>query len=215
METLELNNNIANYKAYDSNVEQELTKNQNQPKDSVIDDSSYRSKIHNSAVNVSISMESLKVYLNIKSSEFTYENSNTQRALINIIDNENIYDFLSGKEINNGFSLADIGYTGKAITDLTADEAKELVSDEGFFGVTETSNRVSSFVIGLAGDDVKALEEVRAGVVKSFEEAEKLWGGELPEISYKTQERTLSLIDEKIASLTKTDLEKEVENKTE
>ncbi|QKF82314.1 hypothetical protein [Halarcobacter ebronensis] len=215
MESLELNNNIANYKAYDSNVEQELTKNQNQPKDSAIDDSSYKSKIHNSAVNVSISMESLKVYLNIKSSEFTYENSNTQKALINIIDNENIYDFLSGKEINNGFSLADIGYTGKAITDLTADEAKELVSDEGFFGVTETSNRVSSFVIGLAGDDVKALEEVRAGVVKGFEEAEKLWGGELPEISYKTQERTLSLIDEKIASLTKTDLEKEVENKTE
>jgi hypothetical protein len=34
-----------------------------------------------------------------------------------------------------------------------------------------------------------------------FEEAEKLFGGQLPEISYKTQERTLALIDEKIKSL--------------
>ena len=33
------------------------------------------------------------------------------------------------------------------------------------------------------------------------EEAKKMFGGELPEISYKTQERTLALIDEKINSL--------------
>ena len=36
---------------------------------------------------------------------------------------------------------------------------------------------------------------------KGFEEAKELFGGELPEISYKTQERTLALIDEKINSL--------------
>ncbi len=39
------------------------------------------------------------------------------------------------------------------------------------------------------------------GIVKGFEEANKMFGGNLPEISYKTQERTLALIDAKIESL--------------
>jgi len=35
----------------------------------------------------------------------------------------------------NTFSLADIGYTGTPIADLTQDEAKALVSEDGFFGI--------------------------------------------------------------------------------
>ncbi|WP_320034298.1 hydrogenase-4 component G [Halarcobacter sp.] len=168
-------------------------------------------KIHSSAVQVSISMESLKVYLNIKSAEFSQTNTNAQSALLNMINNSDIYDFLSGKDLENGFSLSSIGYEGKPITELNPEEAKELVEDEGFFSINETSDRVSSFVIGLAGNDLEALKEARAGVVTGFEEAEKMWGGELPEISYKTQERTLSLIDKKIDELSQTDLEKKVE----
>ncbi len=180
-------------------------------KSSQVDDS-IESKIHNSAVNVSISMESIKVFLNIKSVEMTQENTNSQSFLMNIINNTEVYDFLSGKEIDGGLSLASIGYDGKPITELTPDEAKELVSDNGFFGIDQTSQRVSGFVISLAGDNVEALQEARRGVVKGFEEAEKMWGGELPEISYKTQEQTLKIIDEKISELLKTDSQKELED---
>ncbi|WP_419773496.1 hydrogenase-4 component G [Halarcobacter sp.] len=169
------------------------------------------SSIHNSAVNVSISMESMKVFLNIKSVELSQANTNAQNSLMNIINNTEIYDFLSGKEIDGGFSLASIGYEGKPITELSPDEAKELVSDEGFFGVSKTSERVSSFVINLAGDDVEGLKEARKGIVQGFEEAEKMWGGELPEISYETQEKTLDIIDKKIEELLKTDAQKELE----
>lgn len=177
-------------------------------------DTSYEeSKFHNSAVNVSISMESLKVFLNIKSVEYTQLNANTQNSLMNIINNSEIYDFLSGKEIDGGFSLKSIGYDGKAITELTSDEAKNLISDEGFFGVEKTSKRVSSYVINLAGDDIEALKAVRKGVVQGFEEAEKLWGGQLPEISYQTQEKSLKIIDEKIAEMLKTDEQKALEVK--
>ena len=55
--------------------------------------------------------------------------------------------------------------------------------------------------MSFAGDDLELLQKGREGIVKGFEEAEKLFGGQLPEISYKTQERTLALIDEKIKSL--------------
>lgn len=169
------------------------------------------SKIHNSAVNVSISMESIKVFLSIKSAEYNQKNTSAQNSLMNLINNTEVYDFLSGKELESGFSLKSIGYDGKPITELNVDEAKSLVSEEGFFGIEQTSQRVSSFVIGLAGNSLEALNEVRKGVVQGFQDAEKLWGGELPEISHKTQEKTLEIIDKKIAEMLKTDSQKELD----
>ena len=172
-------------------------------------------KIHNSAVNVSISMQSLELYLNIKSAEFSQQNSTSQSSLMNIINNVEVYDFLSGKENQSGFSLQSIGYDGKPITELTVDEAKDLVSENGFFGVNETSARVSGFVMNLAGNNVASLQEARKGVVQGFEDAEKMWGGELPEISYETQKQTLKVIDEKIDELLKTDSQKELDSTKE
>ena len=120
----------------------------------------------------------------------------------NLTSNEKeVLDFLSGKESQSGMNLENTGYTGKPISELSQDEAKELVSDEGYFGVTQTSDRVANFVFSFAGDNLEILEKGREGIVKGFEEAKELFGGELPEISYKTQERTLALIDEKINSL--------------
>ncbi len=173
---------------------------------------SNESRIHNSAVNVSISMESIKVFLNIKSVELTQRNTSSQNSLMNIINNTEVYDFLSGKELDGGFSLKSIGYDGKPITELSVDEAKSLVSEGGFFGVEETSFRVSSFVMNIAGDNLEALEEAKKGIIQGFKQAEKMWGGTLPEISYQTQQKTLDIVDAKIAELLKTDAQKEAEN---
>lgn len=170
------------------------------------------SKIHNSAVNVSISMESIKVFLNIKSVELSQKNSSAQNSLMNIINNTEIYDFLSGKELDGGLSLKSIGYDGKPITELSPQEAKSLVSEGGFFSIEETSSRVSSFVIDIAGDNIEALEEAKKGLVRGFEEAKQMWGGELPEISHQTQQKTLEIVDKRIAELLKTDAQKELEN---
>ncbi len=134
----------------------------------------------------------------MNTSELTEKNTIIQGALSG---SEEILEFLSGKTTSSGMSLSNIGYEGKPITELSVDEANELLSDDGFFGIEQTSNRVVNFVFSFAGDDLELLEKGKAGVVQGFEEALKMFGGELPEISYKTQERTLSLIDEKINSL--------------
>lgn len=205
MEAIELN--LKSFNNY------ELQSNKNSASERIdTNNENKESLIHNSAVNVSISMESIKVFLNIKSVELSQANTNAQNSLMNIINNTELYDFLSGKEIDGGFSLASIGYEGKPITKLSPEEAKELVSDDGFFGIDKTSQRVSSFVIDLAGDNIEALREARKGIVQGFEEAEKMWGGNLPEISYQTQEKTLDIVDQKIAELLKTDAQKELEN---
>ena len=155
--------------------------------------------INESAVSVAISMNAQYILMAMNASSITQGNTLTQAGLTT--EQQDVLDFLSGKESSSGMSLKNIGYEGKPITELTPDEAKELVSEDGFFGVTQTSDRVANFVFSFAGDDLELLQKGREGIVQGFEEAKKMFGGELPEISYKTQERTLALIDEKINSL--------------
>ena len=155
--------------------------------------------INESAVKVSISMNAQYVLFAMNASSVNEGNTLTQATLSG--NQQEVLDFLSGKETQSGMSLKNIGYEGKPITELTQDEAKDLVSENGFFGVTQTSDRVANFVFSFAGDDLELLQKGRDGIVQGFEEAKKMFGGELPEISYKTQERTLALIDEKMNSL--------------
>lgn len=118
------------------------------------------------------------------------------------------YQFKVNQESQNSvfsqvetFSLADIGYEGKAIGKLTQEEAKELVSENGFFGVSQTSMRIADFVLSGASEDVAKLKAGRSGILQGFEQAENLWGGKLPEISYETIQKALEKIDEKLFSL--------------
>ena len=99
------------------------------------------------------------------------------------------------------FTLKDIGYNGKPISNLTQEEAKDLVSEDGFFGIRQTSQRMADFVLNGAGDDIDMLKAGRSGLLKGFDEAQKLWGGKLPEISQETIKKSLELIDEKLRDL--------------
>ncbi|NQY21333.1 MAG: hydrogenase-4 component G [Campylobacteraceae bacterium] len=156
---------------------------------------------NDSAFKVNISSENVLNYLNSKAIEHSNYNSNAQGLLDKLLSgNTEALDFLSGKDAWNS-NLKEIGYDGKAITELSSHEAKDLLAKGGFFSIDETSLRVSSFVISLSNDNIDALQESRKGIVQGFKEAEKMWGGELPDISYKTQEKTLEFIDKKIAEL--------------
>ena len=104
-------------------------------------------------------------------------------------------------EILSGLDLASIGYNGKSLNELSSDEANDLISENGFFGIANTAERIASFVLNGAGDDVEKLKAGREGVTKGFEDAKKIWGGEFPEISQKTIEKTLETLDKKIAEL--------------
>lgn len=87
------------------------------------------------------------------------------------------------------------------IEGLTQEEAKELVSDDGFFGVNQTAKRVFDFVIKGAEDNPELLKAGRQGVIEGLKDAEKEWGGKLPDIAYKTQAKTLQMLDEYMSKL--------------
>lgn len=157
--------------------------------------------VNDSATKVTISMNAQYILFEMNASNVAKTNSLAQFGLTGLTDQQNdVLSFLNGGT-SDGLTLSDLGYQGKPILQLSQDEATQLVNEDGFFGVTQTSDRVAGFVLSFSGDNLDILQKGREGIVKGFEEAEKLFGGQLPEISYKTQERTLALIDEKIKSL--------------
>ncbi len=111
------------------------------------------------------------------------------------------FDMKKVGDILDSIDFNAIGYTGKPIKEMSPDEAKALVSKDGFFGVDQTSARLSDFVLSGAGDNIDTLKAGREGIVKGFNDAQKMWGGKLPDISYETLDKALAKIDEKITSL--------------
>ncbi|MEA3371787.1 MAG: hypothetical protein U9Q40_10650 [Campylobacterota bacterium] len=97
--------------------------------------------------------------------------------------------------------LGGIGYEGKAIAELSQDEAAELVSEDGLFGIKQTSERIANFVINGAGGDEDRIRAGREGMLLGFAQAEEMWGGELPEISQKTMQAAIEMVDKAMYDL--------------
>lgn len=108
---------------------------------------------------------------------------------------------LGQREGTDGLNLETMEYNGTPLIELSPEEAQQLIAEDGHFGVTKTAQRITDFVLSGADDDLDRLQAGREGVLKGFQEAEELWGGKLPEISYQTLEKTLELIDAKISEL--------------
>ncbi len=86
-------------------------------------------------------------------------------------------------------------------------KAQELVSEDGYYGVKQTSERLFDFASALAGDDVEQMKKMQDAVLKGYKEAEKAWGRDLPEISKKTLEATNKLFEDYYASKNATTVE--------
>jgi hypothetical protein len=132
---------------------------------------------------------------------FSQANSSTtaQSALDAIFSGSNFKAPGNLSEILGVLDYAAMGYEGKAIGELNKDEASELIGENGFFGINNTADRIANFIVNAAGGDYAKLQAGREGMLRGFNEARKIWGGELPEISEKTITRATEAIERKIA----------------
>ncbi len=111
------------------------------------------------------------------------------------------FDLLRGlilnifKEQGIDYKIA-IGEETVDLSEITQEEAQELVADDGYFGVEQTADRIFSLAAGIAGGDPSRVEAVREGVRQGFEEALEAFGGWLPEISYQTLDAVMAKLDE-------------------
>jgi hypothetical protein len=114
------------------------------------------------------------------------------------------FDLLRGlvlnilKEQGIDFKIATGGAGAEEIdiSQLTQEDAQALVADDGYFGVDKTSDRIVNFAIGIAGGDPSRLAAIKEGVDKGFNEALEAFGGQLPEISYKTYDAVMQKLDD-------------------
>lgn len=85
--------------------------------------------------------------------------------------------------------------------DFTADKAtiakaKEDISEDGYWGVEQTSQRIFDFAVALSGGDPEKMEKMKDAVTKGFNEATKSWGKKLPDISQKTYEAAMKKFED-------------------
>lgn len=108
-----------------------------------------------------------------------------------------------GKAYNIYQFLASGDYTVDPATRL---QAQEDISENGYYGVDQTSSRIFDFACALSGDDVEKMKEMEAAFEKGFKQAEEIWGGKLPDISYQTKEAVKKKFEEFYAAMeSKTD----------
>ena len=87
--------------------------------------------------------------------------------------------------------------SGKYSVDAqTKADAQEAISEDGYWGVKQTSQRIFDFAHALAGDDVEKMQKFQKAVEKGFEQAGAAWGGDLPSICGDTHEAVNKLFDD-------------------
>ena len=78
----------------------------------------------------------------------------------------------------------------------TKAQAQKDISEDGYWGVKQTSERIVSFATALTGGDPDKIDEMEEAFKKGFEQAKKAWGGELPEISQQTYDAVLEKFEQ-------------------
>lgn len=82
------------------------------------------------------------------------------------------------------------------IDDETRAEAQRLVSEDGEYGIENTANRLFEFAKAVSGSDKTKIDALKSAIEQGYKAAEKAFGGELPDISKKTLERTMEKLDQ-------------------
>ncbi len=87
--------------------------------------------------------------------------------------------------------------SGKFSADpATIAQAKEDISEDGYWGVEQTSQRIFDFAMALSGGDEEQMKKMQEAFEKGFAQATGTWGKELPEISNKTYDAVTSKFED-------------------
>ncbi len=107
-----------------------------------------------------------------------------------------VVNFFQAQSINTEIVIEDNKVN---ITQLSQEEAQELVSDEGYFGVEQTAERIFQLAITIAAGDPAKIDAVKEGIEKGFQKALDAFNGWLPDISYQTYDRVMAKLDNWVA----------------
>ena len=78
----------------------------------------------------------------------------------------------------------------------TKAQARKDISEDGYWGVKQTSQRLFDFASALAGDDVEQMRKMQEAMGKGFKLATGAWGRDLPSICQQTMDAANRLFEE-------------------
>lgn len=73
----------------------------------------------------------------------------------------------------------------------TAEEARAAISEDGYWGVKQTSQRIFDMAVALSGGDEEKMDKMLEAFKKGFQQATKSWGKSLPDISNQTYDAVM------------------------
>ena len=91
----------------------------------------------------------------------------------------------------------------------TKAQAQADIAEDGYWGVSQTSQRILDFATALTGGDPDKIEEMRSAFLKGYKQAEKTWGGNLPDISKQTYDAVMKGFDDMAAAAKKVEATEE------
>lgn len=108
---------------------------------------------------------------------------------------QKLVDELLGKQANKYQKLADL-YKNLEVDPETIEQAKKDISEDGYWGVEQTSDRLVSMAKALSGDDPSKADMLIDAIKKGFEQAGKDWGEDLPDICKKTIDTAIKKMED-------------------
>lgn len=90
---------------------------------------------------------------------------------------------------------------GGLVTDEdAAKKAQEDIAENGYWGVTQTSDRIMSFAVALSGGDNSKMQDMMEAFKKGYEQATGAWGKELPALCKDTYDAVLKKFNDYLGS---------------
>lgn len=100
-----------------------------------------------------------------------------------------------GITYNKANGLKDL-FSKLEVDPATKAQAQADIAEDGYWGVSQTSDRIFDFAMALSGGDPDKMEEMRDAFLKGYEKAEKAWGDKLPDISKQTYDAVIKKFDD-------------------
>jgi len=105
-----------------------------------------------------------------------------------------------GKDDATGQGFWAVRAKGIKLSEADRAQAQQLISEDGFFGVKQTTDRIMGFAKALVGEGASdaQIDKMRAAVQKGFDEVAKMFGGfdKLPEVTKQTHAAIMQAFDD-------------------
>lgn len=127
---------------------------------------------------------------------------NRKQQMVNLVaqtlgkqaNSQSIVDLFNGKA-EPGKGLKSI-YENMKVDQATIDQAKKDISEDGYWGVKQTSDRLVDMAIALSGNDTSKADLLMNAIKKGYEQAAGAWGDKLPDISKQTLDATMEKMEQ-------------------